>query len=147
MKNYDLYLVDAFTKKKFQGNPAGVVLNADGLSDKDMQNIAREINCSETAFVLSPSDPSHDVWIRYFTPKVEVPICGHATIAAHYVRAKELGLSHVRVMSKTDAGILPVDIIPEKDDYKIVMTQGKIEFGKVLHTKEKNTLLTALGLK
>jgi len=146
MATYKLYQVDAFTKEKFRGNPAGVVLNADGLSEKQMQDIAREMNCSETAFVLSPQNNTHDVWIRYFTPKTEVPICGHATIASHYVRAKEKNYESGTVMSKTKAGILPIDIIKEQNDYKIVMTQGKIDLGSFIEGKNKNTLIQALGL-
>lgn len=79
-----VYHVDAFTRTPFRGNSAGVVLNADGLSETQMQLIARELRHSETAFLLRSDDS--DVRIRYFTPTVEVPICGHATVAAHYVR-------------------------------------------------------------
>lgn len=74
----------------------------------------------------------YDVEVRFFTPTKEVPICGHATIAAHYARAVENSMETVRIYQKTGAGILPVDIIKEKDDYRIVMTQGKIEFGDTL---------------
>jgi len=55
VKTYRIYQVDAFTKDRSKGNPAGVVLDADGLSDSQMQAIAREMNNAETAFVLSPS--------------------------------------------------------------------------------------------
>lgn len=67
---------------------------ADNLSEAQMQLIARELGHSETAFLLHSDDS--DVRIRYFTPTVEVPICGHATVAAHYVRAKVLGLEIAR---------------------------------------------------
>lgn len=145
---YKLFQVDAFTQEKFLGNPAGVVLKADGLTDGQMQDIAREMNCSETAFILSPSGPDHDVWLRYFTPKVEVPICGHATIAAHYVRAKVNNISFpARVISKTGVGILPVDIAADGDDCKVTMTQGKIEFGDILNGSQKDALFTALGIE
>ncbi|MBI2611758.1 PhzF family isomerase [Candidatus Gottesmanbacteria bacterium] len=147
MKNYRLYQIDSFTKEKFRGNPAGVVTNADGLTEKQMQDIAREMNCSETAFIFSPKNKNYDVWVRYFTPTVEVPLCGHATIAAHYVRAIENKLPTSRVLSKTGAGILPVDIVKQGNDYKIIMTQGKIEFGKEFNNKNKKILLKALGLK
>ncbi|MCF3913920.1 PhzF family phenazine biosynthesis isomerase, partial [Salmonella enterica] len=85
-----IYHVDAFTSEPFSGNSAGVFLHADTLRDAQIQLIARELRQSETAFLLK-SDES-DVRIRYFTPTVEVPICGHATVAAHYVRATVLGL-------------------------------------------------------
>jgi PhzF family phenazine biosynthesis protein len=147
MKTYNLYQVDAFTKELFRGNPAGVVPNADGLTESQMQDIAREMNCSETAFIFSSSSPDYDVRVRYFTPTVEVPLCGHATIAAHYVRAKKKELSNCQVLAKTGVGILPVDIIEEKNDYKVIMTQGKIELGKVIQNKEQEILLKALGLE
>ncbi len=85
----DVYQVDSFTSTLFEGNPAGVVLNADGLSDKQMQQIAREMNKSETAFIFNKPETEYDIEVRFFTPTNEVPICGHATIAAHYVYAKK----------------------------------------------------------
>jgi PhzF family phenazine biosynthesis protein len=88
-KNYTIYQIDAFTNSKFKGNPAGVVLNAEGLSETQMQGIARELNNSETAFLFPPDDHDCDGVIRYFTPTIEVPTCGHATIAAMYAKATE----------------------------------------------------------
>ncbi len=105
MKTIAVYQVDSFTDKKFKGNPAGVVLNADGLTHDQMLKIARELNNSETAFVFSPASDDHDVWLRYFTPKTEVPICGHATIAAHYIRAIEENMPSCMFHHKTGAGI------------------------------------------
>ncbi len=147
MRSYTLYQIDAFTKEKFTGNPAGVITHAEGLSDLEMQKIARELNNSETAFIVSPERPEYDLHIRFFTPTSEVPICGHATIAAHYARALENRLESTRVLHKTGAGILPVDIVKENGDYKIVMTQGRIEYGAVLEGNNKDRLLTALKLK
>lgn len=146
-KIYNLYQIDSFTKEKFSGNPAGVITNADGLTDCEMQKIARELNNSETAFIFSSNSNEYDVHIRFFTPTSEVPICGHATIAAHYARAilNELGTS--RIYQKTGAGILPVDIIKENNDYKIVMTQGKIKFGSIINGSNKEKLLAALNIK
>jgi PhzF family phenazine biosynthesis protein len=146
-RKYNLYQIDSFTKEKFTGNPAGVITNADGLTDYEMQKIARELNNSETAFIFSPDSNEYDVHVRFFTPTKEVPICGHATIAAHYVRATENGLNTSRIYHKTGAGILPVDIIKENEDYKIVMTQGKIEFGNIIDCVNKEELLTALNIK
>ncbi|MDD3225744.1 MAG: PhzF family isomerase [Clostridium sp.] len=146
-KKYQLYQVDSFTKKKFTGNPAGVITNADGLTDYEMQKIAKELNNSETAFIFSSDKQEYDVHIRFLTPTNEVPICGHATIAAHYVRAVKNGLNTSRIYHKTGAGILPVDIIKENEDYKIVMTQGKIEFGSIIDGTNKEELLSALNIK
>jgi PhzF family phenazine biosynthesis protein len=147
MKKYKVYQVDAFTREKFRGNPAGVVSDAQGLTVVHMQDIAREMNCSETAFILPSENQDHDLWIRYFTPTTEVPICGHATIAAHYVRAKEQKFTRpIQVYTRTGAGVLPVDIIPEGNEYKVIMTQGAIEFGDILEDSNKSTLLSALDV-
>ncbi|WP_053957488.1 PhzF family isomerase [Inediibacterium massiliense] len=146
-RKYKLYQIDSFTKGKFTGNPAGVITNADGLTDYEMQRIARELNNSETAFIFSSDSNEYDAHIRFFTPINEVPICGHATIAAHYARAVENGLDTSRVYHKTGAGILPVDIVKEKGDYKIVMTQGKIEFGNIIDSINKEKLLAALNIR
>lgn len=146
-KKYRCYQIDSFTKEKFSGNPAGVITNADGLNAEEMQKIARELNNSETAFIFSSSTDAYDVEVRFFTPTKEVPICGHATIAAHYARAIENNMGTTRVYQKTGAGILPVDILKDKDDYQIVMTQGKIEFGRVMTGDTLDSILIALELR
>jgi PhzF family phenazine biosynthesis protein len=146
MGRYRLYQVDAFTTEKFQGNPAGVVPNADGLSEAEMQAVARELNNSETAFILSPDAPDHDVRVRFFTPTTEVPSCGHATIAAHYVRAVESSLPSCTVVQKIGAGILPVDVVRDESGYRIVMTQGAVEFGEPFGPEHAEEIVAALGL-
>ena len=145
-RKYNLYQIDSFTKEKFVGNPAGVITNADGLTSDEMQKIARELNNSETAFIFSSNSTEYDVETRFFTPTNEVPICGHATIAAHYARAIENKLGTSRIYHKTGAGILPVDIVKESNDYKITMTQGKIEFGNIIEGIDRNNLLSALNI-
>jgi len=146
MKTYRVYQVDAFTKEKFKGNPAGVVPNADGLTETQMQAIARELNNAETAFILSPIAPDHDVWIRFFTPTTEVPSCGHATISAHYIRAIENKLSSCTVQQRIGIVILPVDIVKEDSDYKIIMTQGAFEISPEIKGRNKKDILNALNL-
>lgn len=84
-----VYWVDAFTQKLFCGNPAVVVPLADGLTAATMQLLAREVNCSETAFITQPTTPSADLRLRWFTPTREVELCGHATVAALHVLAQE----------------------------------------------------------
>lgn len=91
MRQYSLLHINAFTTSLFGGNPAGVVLDAAGLKVNEMQSIAREMNLSETAFILPPSTKRADLRIRWFTPKVEVALCGHATIASFHALA-ETGL-------------------------------------------------------
>ncbi len=146
MNTYRVYQVDAFTKNRFEGNPAGVVANAYGLTEAEMQQIARELNNAETAFILSPTAPDHDVWIRFFTPTTEVPSCGHATIAAHYVRAMENTLSSCTIKQRIGIGILPVDIVEENSDYRVIMTQGSVEISDPLKEKNQNDIVCALGL-
>jgi PhzF family phenazine biosynthesis protein len=146
MKTYRIYQVDAFTKERFRGNPAGVVTNADGLSDSQMQAIARELNNAETAFILSPTASDHDVRVRFFTPTTEVPSCGHATISAHYIRARENKLPSCTVQQRIGIGILPVDIVKEDSDYRIVMTQGAIEISPPITGEVRTDILDALNL-
>ncbi|BAL83664.1 putative phenazine biosynthesis PhzC/PhzF family protein [Selenomonas ruminantium subsp. lactilytica TAM6421] len=146
MKTYRLYQVDSFTRERFHGNPAGVVPNADGLTDEQMQHIAREMNNSETAFILQANEAEADVEVRFFTPTTEVPLCGHATIAAHYVRAIEGSVVSGRGMQKTKAGILPVDIMQEGEDFSIVMTQGKPEVSEPFPEPLVKRIAEALGI-
>lgn len=107
--------VDAFTETPQTGNPAGVVLNAGGLSDTQMQAIAREMALSETAYVLPASIPGADLKIRWFTPTDEVALCGHATVAAFHALASEglHGMGSIGTYAfklETKSGILPVNI-------------------------------------
>jgi trans-2,3-dihydro-3-hydroxyanthranilate isomerase len=108
-----IYWVDAFTDRPFQGNPAVVVPQADGLTDFQMQQIAREVNCSETAFVLTAATPEADFRLRWFTPTQEVDLCGHATIAAFHALAQEgrfnlsQGVTQILYV-ETRSGVLPV---------------------------------------
>lgn len=107
--------VDAFTRKPFTGNPAGVVPDAGQLTGSEMQNIAREINVSETVFILPAGNENNDLKLRWFTPTQEVDLCGHATIAAFHVLAEE-GLFGLEVNEpqsfrvETRVGVLTVDV-------------------------------------
>jgi len=147
MKKLITYQIDSFTKEKFKGNPAGVVVNADGLNDYQMQQIARELNNSETAFLFHSDSADCDGVIRYFTPNTEVPICGHATIAAMYAKAIEEKLDSCILRFKTKIGILPFEIIKENEDYQILMTQGNFELSDIFDTTITQKMITALGLQ
>ena len=146
MKQYTIYQIDAFTKSRFKGNPAGVVVNADGLSENQMQTIARELNNSETAFLFRPDDNSCDGIIRYFTPTIEVPTCGHATIAAMYAKAIEEEIGSCVLNIKTKIGILPFEINRSDDTMKIWMTQGRIEIEPPLSQDIQSRLLEYIGI-
>jgi PhzF family phenazine biosynthesis protein len=80
-----LYLVDAFTHELFHGNPAGVCLLQEPLADELMLQIAQEINASETTFLLPHAQQPAAYSLRFFTPTVEIDLCGHATLAAAHV--------------------------------------------------------------
>jgi len=105
-----LYVVDAFTDRRFRGNPAAVVLNELWLKDSLLQAIAAENNLSETAFLVPREDGDWD--LRWFTPRVEVDLCGHATLAAAFVLFEEVGEEGAdapdSVRFHTRSGVLPV---------------------------------------
>jgi len=86
------YQVDAFTNRRFSGNPAAVCLLEEPLPPESMQSIAAEMNLSETAFV-QPPDSAGLRKLQWFTPAVEVPLCGHATLATSHVLLREVGVA------------------------------------------------------
>lgn len=99
------YHVDAFTGRLFSGNPAGVCPLADWLPDALLQSIAAENNLAETAFVVQRG-PQFD--LRWFTPAIEMDLCGHATLAAAHVIFRHLGLRAPSVSFQTRSGVLTV---------------------------------------
>jgi PhzF family phenazine biosynthesis protein len=80
-----IFQVDAFTQIRFTGNPATVVLDADGQSDATLLSVAREFSHAEVAFTFAAAGPDHDVRLRFFNARKEAPFVGHATVAAHAV--------------------------------------------------------------
>lgn len=80
-----IFQVDAFTRTRFTGNPATVVLDADGYDDATLLAVAREFAHAEVAFVFASNDADHDVRLRFFNARKETPFVGHATVAAHTV--------------------------------------------------------------
>lgn len=115
MKKLQIKHINAFTGEPFSGNPAGVVVDARGLNESKMQIIARELGMPETAFVLPPTWRGANLQIRWFTPAIEVPLCGHATIAAFHALAEEemFGMKHNGVYHfnlQTKSGLLRIDV-------------------------------------
>lgn len=144
-----IFQVDAFTSNLFCGNPAGVVINAKGLSDNQMQNIAKEMNISETAFIIPIDENNYKV--RFFTPTHEVDLCGHATIASFYTLAlkgiiKPIYRGIKRVFQQTKAGKLGVEIHYDNGKIqKVIMEQSKPEdLGSL---EEIDLLLEAFNIK
>lgn len=144
----NIYQVDAFSEKSFGGNPAGVVPNARFLTETQMQNIANEMNLSETAFVI-PLDK--DLFkVRFFTSVCEVDLCGHATIATFYTLAKMGYIDSIyngtkTVYQETKAGKLSVEILFKNGDVdKVYMEQTTPKDMAVL--KDIDELLKAMNL-
>lgn len=141
-----IFHVDAFTRTPGRGNPAGVVLDAQGMTEADMLRIAAQLGYSETAFVLPADGPDHDVHVRFFTPTVEVPVCGHATVAAHYVRAAVLGIEGSFVQ-KTGAGPQRITAARTDGDWRIAIRQGAPTFGAPIGEPLRSRIALALGLR
>ena len=115
MRKSTIYQVDAFTDQPFKGNPAGVMIIDESITDEWMQNMAAEMNLSETAFIIPTGT---DFRIRYFTPTNEVPLCGHATLAsAHIIYETGLRKENETIRFKASGGELSI----KKDADLIVM--------------------------
>lgn len=111
MLTIPIYQVDAFADELFSGNPAAVVIHEIELSVEIMQKIAAENNLSETAFVYK-KDQTYN--IRWFTPTIEVDLCGHATLAAAHVLFEHLEYSNEKISFSSNSGILEVQ---KKQEY------------------------------
>lgn len=132
------FIVDAFTDRPFKGNPAGVCMVDSPLGDQRMLDIAQELNLSETAF-LHPLQNCGAYSIRYFSPKMEIPLCGHATLGSAKVIFATLGLNEVHFRN-----IQNLELSAQASNGKIV-----IEFPiyETLPADAPPALLAALGVK
>lgn len=139
-----VFQVDAYTRQRFTGNPAGVVLGADALSDDEMLAIARELNNADTAFVFRPDDADHDLRVRFFTPRTEAAFVAHATVAAHYVMSRRPGPRRLR--QKQKAGIVEVQVRGDGDDRRIAIHRPAPPVGRELSARERLAVLDALAL-
>ncbi len=89
MRKLRYHIVDVFTDRQFGGNPLAVYTDGEGLTTETMQSIAKEMNLSETTFVLAPEDRSNDFRVRIFTPGSELPMAGHPTVGTAFILARE----------------------------------------------------------
>ncbi len=103
--NIPIYQIDAFTDERFRGNPAAVCILEGWLPDKVLQSIAEENNLAETAFVVRKNN---NIELRWFTPALEVDLCGHATLATAYAFKEHLDYKEDEISFKTKSGILEV---------------------------------------
>ncbi len=149
MREYRFLQVDVFTDRPFGGNPLAVFPEAEGLTTDEMQTIAREMNLSETTFVLPPGDPDAHFKVRIFTPAVELPFAGHPTVGTHWVLAH---LGRIRlcdpittVRFELGVGVLPADLhVADGQVHRIVMTQDRPQFLGIL--EDVTDLARGLGL-
>jgi PhzF family phenazine biosynthesis protein len=145
-KNLRVFQVDAFTDRIFTGNPAVVVLDGEALTDAEMQLVAREIGTGDCAFLLRPDGSDHDLRARFFTPNREVPYVGHATIAAHVVRATATGEAPQKLRQRCGIGIVEVDVVKAAQRYSVTVRQPAAKAVRVLDVTELHSLLDALGV-
>jgi trans-2,3-dihydro-3-hydroxyanthranilate isomerase len=162
--SYRFTQLDVFTKEPFAGNPLAVFPEAEGLTDEEMMKIAREMNLSETVFVLKPDSNQQTAnskqdavlrRLRIFTPAREIPFAGHPVVGTWnalsregVVPVPEGGNGWTRIHHELGIGILPVDIeFKDGKPEQVVMTQGQLEIkGEVDDAHEQAEIARALGL-
>jgi trans-2,3-dihydro-3-hydroxyanthranilate isomerase len=144
---YRFYQVDVFTDKPFGGNPLAVFPEAQGLTTEEMQHLAREMNLSETTFVLPTRAPEADFKVRIFTLLKELPFAGHPVVGTHWVLAHlgrvELRAPLTAVGFELRVGVLIADLhVSDGRVERVVMTQDEPTF----HTVLEDLTDLALGL-
>ena len=145
MREYRFLQADVFTDRPFTGNPLAVFPEAEGLSTEEMQAIAKEMNLSETTFVLPPTDLKARFRLRIFTPSSELPLAGHPVVGTCFVLAQRgaipLEEGTNRIFQECKAGVLPVDIVVRGGSVEeVIMTQSPPRF---FDEYEKRALLAA----
>lgn len=134
--------VDVFTATRFEGNPLAVILDAEGLSDSEMQAIATEFGYSETTFVLPPRDPANTAEVRIFTPTTEVPFAGHPNVGTAFVLGR-LGVAFGRTLQdnlrfEEKAGLVEVSLVRQADIVTgaTIRAPGPLTVGSVIEPAE-----------
>ena len=149
MKEYRFFQVDVFTDKPFGGNPLAVFHKAQGLTIEEMQCLAREMNLSESTFVLPSKISGADFKVRIFTPAKELPFAGHPIIGTHWVlaHAGRISLEEpvTRIYFELGVGVLPADLyVVGGQIERVVMTQDQPAFLAVV--EDLADLSTGLNL-
>jgi trans-2,3-dihydro-3-hydroxyanthranilate isomerase len=143
---YPFFIVDVFAEKRYSGNQLGVFPDAGDLSDEQMQRFAKEMNYSETTFILSrePRDEGYDV--RIFTPDREVPFAGHPTLGTAFIIQREIiGQAVESVILNLAVGQIPVSFSSDAEGPEsLMMTQKKPVFGPNVDAQE---MADVLGLQ
>jgi len=155
MRSFRFIQLDVFTETPFCGNPLAVFPEAEDLTDDEQLKIAREMNLSETVFVLPPRDDKTLRRLRIYTPTREIPFAGHPIAGTWNALAREGivplpegGNGWTRIFHEVGVGVLPVDIeFKDKTPIQVVMTQGAFEIqGEIDDSHEQSDLARALGL-
>ena len=155
MPEYNFLQLDVFTDRAFCGNPLAVFPEAEGISDEVMMQIAREMNLSETVFVLKPESDEVLRRLRIFTPMREIPFAGHPIVGTWAALAQQGvvplpdgGNGWQRIFHEVGIGVLPVDIeFKDGQPVQVVMTQGKFQIlNEVDDAHEQAEVARALGL-
>ena len=155
METYRFVQLDVFTEEPFAGNALAVFPEAEGLTDEEMMKIAREMNLSETVFVLPARDENTLRQLRIFTPAREIPFAGHPVVGTWNALAREGvvpvpedGNGWTTIQHEVGIGVLPVDIeFVEGLPSQVVMTQGQFQIlDEVDDGNEQAEIARALGL-
>jgi trans-2,3-dihydro-3-hydroxyanthranilate isomerase len=151
MRSLRYHIVDVFTDRQFGGNPLAVYTDGEGLTTETMQSIAKEMNLSETTFVLRPEDDANDFRVRIFTPGSELPMAGHPTVGTTFVLAREKMIETPRgadtstVRLEEGVGPIPVEISWREGAADFIeMSQPLPTFGPVFG--DKVAIAAALSL-
>lgn len=156
MRRYRFQQLDVFTERAFHGNPLAVFPEAEGLDDALMQQIAREMNLSETVFVLPSKDERALRRLRIFTPAQELPMAGHPVVGTWNMLAREGvvplpegGSGWTRIRHELGIGVLPVEVeFASGQPLSVVMTQGKFMAGaEVTYADQRALIARALSLR
>lgn len=141
MRRLHYHLVDVFTNQRFGGNPLAVFTSGRGLPAETMQAIAKELNLSETTFVLPPDDPANDWRVRIFTPASEMPMAGHPTVGTSFVLAweklVEVSERQPTIRLEEKVGVIPVTFsFDSGQPVMATMQQLPPQFGPVFEDRQ-----------
>lgn len=153
IKNIETYIVDSFTDQAFKGNPAGVCLAKDALSEAEMLSIAKELGFSETAFIGALNEEG-EYPIRFFSPVMEIPLCGHATLASAKVLFEKMqqdslvfsNIQNLKLPIEYDGGfikmVFPIyGTVPAQVPGELLKALGVTEVKTSEYNAETNILL------
>ena len=132
-RSLPFYKADVFAEEPFGGNPVAVIPDATDLTEREFQQIAREMNLSETVFVVPPTDPAAIVKLRIFTPAQEIPFAGHPVIGTFFVLSSlqkfPLTQPVTRYVFECNIGLFPVELhVVDGQVDNVIMTQPKPQF-------------------